>query len=197
MFHVEFRQFPHVARAFNLTREQLDGRLLEPWFGAGAVTLDDHRFTRERGKLKIYEAPELGGEELGLGRGWATVTKAGTDVTDALLAAAELQALRDPVLEQLKDELADRLESAPLSLPDAVRVAARMSPDAASSTALARTEQAVWELLHAGAIDFTRSDQPVDRRDWQELLLDWETWAGPQATTFAIKRSRSSPEANK
>ena len=31
VFHVELRQFPHVARVFNLSREELDARFARPW----------------------------------------------------------------------------------------------------------------------------------------------------------------------
>jgi hypothetical protein len=198
VFHVELRQFPHVARAFNLERNQLEKQILGPWVRRGAATLDDRRFTRDRGKIKIYQAPELGGEELGLGRGWSNVARTGEDVTAALLEAAQREATRDPAVEQLKGELLPRLEQTlPLPLPDAVRVAAALQPAVSSSTALARAEQAVWELLHENAIELLAEHQPVERQRWQSLLLDWETWAGAHATTFAIRRARSSPEANR
>ena len=41
MFHVELRQFLHVARAFNLTREELDARILHPWVNGGSIALQD------------------------------------------------------------------------------------------------------------------------------------------------------------
>ncbi len=86
MFHVELRQFPHQTRAFNLTREQLDARILRPWVSDGAVELDDRRWSSERAKLTVYEGPELSPDQLGLGRGWANVTRAGEDVTARVLA---------------------------------------------------------------------------------------------------------------
>ena len=45
VFHVELRQFPHQTRAFNLTREELDARILGPWVSAGGVELDDRRWS--------------------------------------------------------------------------------------------------------------------------------------------------------
>ena len=59
MFHVELRQFPHQARAFNLTRDQLDARILGPWTSGRAIELDDRRWAPDRAKLTIYEGPEL------------------------------------------------------------------------------------------------------------------------------------------
>src|SRR5207302_4612588 len=57
VFHVELRQFPHQARAFNLTREQLDGQSLAPWISGAPTELDDRRWSLERAKLTIYERP--------------------------------------------------------------------------------------------------------------------------------------------
>ena len=198
MFHVELRQFPHVARAFNLSREELEERVLGPWVREGAATLDERRFTRDRGKIKVFQAPELGGEQLGLGRGWANVAKAGEDVTTALLEEAQREAARDPALEQLKAELLARAQqTAALPLPDAVRLAAALHPGGAPSAALARAEQAIWELLHEAEIELLAESQPVQRQRWQPVLLDWDAWAGAHATTFAIRRSRSSSDANR
>ena len=46
MFHVELRQFPHVARMFNLSREELEARILGPWLAGRELELDqplEHR----------------------------------------------------------------------------------------------------------------------------------------------------------
>ena len=44
MFHVELRQFPHVTRSFNLTREELDAARAAPVGGGAAIELDDRRW---------------------------------------------------------------------------------------------------------------------------------------------------------
>ena len=72
MFHLELRQFPHVARAFNLTREQLDASVLRPLVAGRLVRWDDRNWSPEKVKLAIYEGPELVIEEIGMGRGWGT-----------------------------------------------------------------------------------------------------------------------------
>ena len=59
VFHVQFRQFPNVARAFNLTREELDSRILGPWARGEPIQWSDRRWSPERAKLTIYEGPEL------------------------------------------------------------------------------------------------------------------------------------------
>ena len=49
MFHLELRQFPHVACAFNLSEAEL-WRIVEPWSRAEWI---------EVGDLKLYEFSEL------------------------------------------------------------------------------------------------------------------------------------------
>lgn len=88
MFHVELRQFPHTARAFNLSRERLHGQILVPWVRGKFVELDSQTFAPERAKLKIYEGPELQTVDMGMGRGWQNVMRKGEDVTDRELKAA-------------------------------------------------------------------------------------------------------------
>jgi hypothetical protein len=43
MFHVELRQFPHQTRAFNLSREELDDRIVGPWIEGAPIEMDDYR----------------------------------------------------------------------------------------------------------------------------------------------------------
>lgn len=178
MFHVELRQFPHQARAFNLTREQLDARILRPWVSDGGVELEDRRWSAERAKLTIYEGPELPGDQLGLGRGWANVTRAGQDVTARVLAERARPA---PVVE-LKREVLDRCVYGPLALGRLVALTVERYPQSRASERLALCEQAVWELLHEGSVRLLRAGAPVERAGWQEVLLRWEAWSGDAAT---------------
>jgi len=88
VFHVELRQFPHVARAFNLSREQLEARIVGPWLAGTAVRWDERRWEPDRARLTIYDAPELRPDQIGMGRGWGNVTKSGQEVTATLLERA-------------------------------------------------------------------------------------------------------------
>jgi glyoxylase I family protein len=92
VFHVELRQFPHTARAFNLTHDQVHGRFVVPWRRGQMVELDEQMFAPERAKLKIYEGPKLEMVDLGMGRGWQNVTRTGVDVTERELQAAVVPA---------------------------------------------------------------------------------------------------------
>ena len=177
MFHVQVRQFPHLARAFNLTRGELDARLVEPWIAGRPVELQDRRWSPERARLTIYEGPELGVEEIGLGRGWANVTRSGAEVTEAVLAAARRQVEAPLPPQALKREIVARRARGPLGLGDVVALAG--SGGLRASARLAAAEQAVWELLHEGAIALVRGSTALTREQWQPVLLSWEAWRDP------------------
>jgi hypothetical protein len=183
VFHVELRQFPHQARAFNLTREQLDAWIVKPWVSDGGVELDERRWSSERAKLTIYEGPELPPDQLGLGRGWANVTRAGEDVTAQVLSERAQPA---PVAE-LKREVVDRCAYAPLTLGRLVELTGERYPQSRVSERLALCEQATWELLHEGSVRLVRAGAPVGRAGWQDLLLRWEAWSGDAVTLVRVE----------
>ena len=55
MFHVELRQFPHQTRSFNMTREELDDRIVGPWLAREPIELDEYKWLPDRATLTIYE----------------------------------------------------------------------------------------------------------------------------------------------
>lgn len=172
MFHVELRQFPHQARAFNLTRSELEARILGPWMSGAEVELDGHRFSPQRARLTIYEGAELSGDQRGLGRGWANVTRQGEDVTARLLA----EVAQPPAVAEFKRSLLACCADAPVALRRVIELAGERYPQARISERLALGEQAVWELLHEGAVALMSAGAPVAREDWQGALLRWEAW---------------------
>ena len=181
MFHVELRQFPNQTRAFNLSREELEVRILQPWVSGVAVELDDRRWAPDRARLTIYEGPALAGDQLGLGRGWSNVTRTGENVTARLLA----EVAQPPPVASLKHELVARLASGSLSLSDVVELVGEAYPQARVSERIALCEQAVWELLHEGAVQLTRAGAPVGREEWQPVLLSWGAWCGEELAITA------------
>lgn len=178
MFHVELRQFPHQARAFNLTREQLDARIVGPWASGTAIDLDDRRWSPERAKLTIYEGPQLAPEDLGMGRGWGNVTRDGEDVTARVLA----ERAQPGALAELKRDVLDRCAYGPVAIGRLVEFTAERYPQARVSERLALCEEAVWRLLHAGELQLVRSGSPVTSDEWQAVLLSWEAWRGERVT---------------
>lgn len=168
MFHVELRRFPHVARAFNLTQEELQTRIVSPWVAGRPFELEDRRWEPERTRLAILEGPELPPADMGLGRGWATAARAGQDVTERVLEAA-----RNSV-ERFKETLTAH---GPLRLAEVVELAGRSHPETRVSDRLALAERAVWELLHMGRLILVGPGGPLDREGWGPALLSWEAWA--------------------
>jgi hypothetical protein len=179
-FHLELRQFPHTARAFNLSREELHARFVSPWTHGDVVELDEQKFAPERARLTIYEGPRLPTEELGYGRGWGNATRTGEDVTDRELgtwqATAPASDSRGPVTA-LKDELAALCEVGTVTVPQALALATGAAPRARVSARLAMAEQAVWELLHEGRLNLLRAGgEPLRKEEWEAALLASATW---------------------
>jgi hypothetical protein len=178
VFHVELRQFPHQARAFNLTRSELEARVLGPWVSGSEVELGDHRFSPERARLTIYEGPELAADQRGLGRGWANATRQGEDVTAQLLS----EVAQPSAVAEFKRAVLDRCAASPVALADVVSLAGERYPQARLSERIALGEQAVWGLLHEGAVSLVRGGVPIVREDWQGVLLEWEAWRADRVT---------------
>ncbi len=177
MFHIELRQFPHVARAFNLTADELERRFVRPWIRQEAIDLDDRRWSPDRATLTIYEAPELRRDQIGMGRGWANVTRSGEDVTEPVLGDAV--APRSSV-QLLKEEIESRCADDALSIADVRWLADERLPGRRVSERVAVAEQAVWELLHHGRLSMISAGNPDDTLAadlWQPILLSWETWS--------------------
>jgi hypothetical protein len=185
MFHIELRQFPHQARAFNLTRAELETRIIGPWASGQAIELDDRRWSPDRARLTIYEGPHLDTDQLGMGRGWGNATRDGEDVTERLLAAGEETQATAPAAE-LKREVVDRCAYGPLPLRSLVELTGERYPHARLSERIALCEQAVWELLHEGGVELIRADQAVAREEWQQVLLSWEAWRGDRVSVDRV-----------
>ncbi|MGZ4186459.1 MAG: hypothetical protein ACXVUE_07565 [Solirubrobacteraceae bacterium] len=184
MFHVELRQFPHQARALNLSREELESRILEPWVTGAPIAMQDRRWTSEKAKLTILEGPELRPDEIGLGRGWNNATRSGTDVTETLLE--EAQHIREAPADELKEAIIAACAGSPIALAQVVTVAAAREPQRRPSEVLGAAEQAVWELLHAGRLRLLRHSEEVGREHWQPVLLSWSSWMCADVTVEAI-----------
>jgi len=166
VYHVQLRQFPNVARLFNLTREELDQRILLSWVAGRAVDVDDRRWSPDRARLTVIEGRRLGPEEIGIGRGWSNATRTGEDVSARLLEElARTSRLARPVVEELKQELLTRMMQGGLPVHMALPLAGERHPGWRVSDLLALAETAVWELLHQGRLHMVRGGVVVTPRD--------------------------------
>ncbi len=175
MFHLELRQFPHVVRVFNLSRDELDSRFARPWASGSPIEHEDRRWTPDRARMTIYEGRELRPDEIGLGRGWPTVGKTGQEVTETVLAGAQRGAEARSTIGTFK-AMVQAAAATPLSFGEVIELAIREYPQWRASQQLALAEQSVWEMLHQGAMILSDLDGPVDRERWPEILLSWSTW---------------------
>lgn len=189
MFHVEVRQFPNVTRAFNLGEAELREHILGPWLAGAKVALNDRSWLPEKAKLTIYEGPQIRSEEMGLGRGWANVTRTGREVTEALLAQAHTasRSQLDVAADGLKGEIVERAAHGGVALAEVLRLANAGYPDWRVSERVALAERSVWELLHQGEVRMLRGGNPVDAGRWEAIVLSWETWSGEPAARAVLE----------
>ena len=177
MYHLELRQFPHVARVFNLDREALDSQFVRPWVSGEMIDHGDRRWPPERTKLTVLEGPQVHTDELGLGRGWGAATRAARDVTDAVIAEATRGARSRPEIVALKTAV-EEVVTRSLALRDVIDLASAGHPGWRASEQLSLAEQALWELLHEGRLELLRDGQLVPTEGWQEVLLSFPAWTG-------------------
>jgi hypothetical protein len=181
MFHVELRQFPYATRAFNLDREELERRFLGPWLREETIEYGERHWSRDRATMTIYEGPALRPDQIGLGRGWANVTRTGTEVTKALLAEPAPEAVRalseQAAVRVCKDAILAQLASEPVSLRAVLAIVDEQIGNRRASARLALAEQAVWELLHGRLASLEwASGATIAGSDWLAALIPWDTW---------------------
>lgn len=189
MYHVELRQFPHTARAFNLELEEVHRRFVGPWVAGQMIEYDDRRWPPERSRMKILEGPAIGADEVGLGRGWANASRRCRDVTDPIIADAKRGARARPELEALKDAIAE-VATKQIRFTDVMALAAAAQPLWRASEQLALAEEAVWEMLHHARLAMVRDGRPVARDAWQSIVLSWETWTGTGPDDVGLRAAR-------
>jgi hypothetical protein len=187
VFHVEVRQFPNVARTFNLSEAELNAKVLIPWTRGQLVLMGERQWEPARSKLIVLEGRELRTEEMGLGRGWSNISRDSEDVTERVLAAVQTVggAQAPGVAATFKGEVRAQCATNRLAVNQVMGLANSRHPEWRVSERLALAEQAVWELLHEGRLTMLRripgdaepDYTPADRSEWQPALLAWATWS--------------------
>ncbi len=195
MFHLELRQFPHVARAFNLSREELDRRFARPWVTGIEIEHDDRRWAPAKAKLVIYEGRSWASRSSASGAAGPRWARTALEVTETVLAEAGRDAEGRSTLEVVKAAVRGAART-PLALPEVIAMIGADYPSWRPSEQLAMAEQAVWELLHQGICCLRGPDGPIESERWSEILLSWRTWTGDGAGATTVPRLsiRSTPD---
>jgi hypothetical protein len=85
-YHLELRQFPHVARRFNQSEQQVLA-LAKPWVGEEWIEEAERKWNMNEATLTILEGPKLSMADLAMGRGWRNAQRRSGDVTERVLSA--------------------------------------------------------------------------------------------------------------
>jgi hypothetical protein len=189
VFHVEVRQFPNVTRSFNLSEAELSAKVLVPWVGKQVFVLGEREWEPAKAKLTVLEGRELRRDEMGLGRGWANISRDAANVTERVLAQAQANpggvAVASGEATAFKEVVRMQCATDRLAIHQVMWLANSRHPEWRVSERLALAEKAVWELLHEGRLIMLRrvavksgsEYPPVDRTQWQRVLLSWATWS--------------------
>lgn len=78
----------HHARLFNLSREELRTRVLEPWLAGRTFELAEGEWAPRESSLKILEGRHLDNPDLAFGQGWSNAERSAEDVTARELESA-------------------------------------------------------------------------------------------------------------
>jgi hypothetical protein len=95
MFHVEINAGFHRARVFNLNREDLAAKVIEPWLEDRTIEMGDREWEPRESSLSILEGPRMETTDLSFGQGWANAERASKNVTRDVLAQAPPPSLPD------------------------------------------------------------------------------------------------------
>jgi hypothetical protein len=106
-FHVEISVPMRHARVFNLDREDLIAKVVEPWLANRKIEMGDREWVPEESSLRILEGPHMEPPDLSFGQGWANAERKSDEVTRELLAAAPRPTAPDAFL--IEAESPDRL----------------------------------------------------------------------------------------
>jgi hypothetical protein len=94
-FHVEISAGFHRARVFNLSRQDLLAKVVEPWLQERQIELGDRQWEPRQSSLKILQGEEMESGDLAFGQGWANAERASENVTRAVLAQAPAPSVPD------------------------------------------------------------------------------------------------------
>jgi hypothetical protein len=200
MYHVELRESPQRAHAFNLDAARLHAEVVNPWLAGQIFEFGGSEWVPQRMGVVILEGPELPLHSLGMGRGWNNAVRGSKDVTKEVLEAAQAAnagrtsataragAGRAPDIE--RDILA-RCAVGPLSLPAVWDRAEIVAPDASAGERLVLAEAALNHLLAEGHVELCRGEDrgaaslPPSEAD--AVLRAREAWSTERSSGLFVR----------
>lgn len=137
-FHVELTSPKNRARVFNLSPEELQSAVIEPWLAGRTFELAEYEWLPSESSLKILEGRRLEGPDLALGQGWGNAERSAENVTKRVLAEAPPPRLPDAFAVEselpeatVAEMLADR-DARPLAWPEATEKIDGRDPEVAA-----------------------------------------------------------------
>ncbi|MGH2974964.1 MAG: hypothetical protein ACRDLL_08880 [Solirubrobacterales bacterium] len=94
-FHVELSSSMSHARVFNLSHEELQATVIEPWLANRPFELAESKWTPSESSLKILEGRHLDNPDLAFGQGWSNAERTAENVTRHVLEAAPTPRMPD------------------------------------------------------------------------------------------------------
>ena len=87
-FHVQLSSPMSHARLFNLSREELREKVLDPWLAGRPFELAESEWDPRESSLTILEGRHLDNPDLAFGQGWSNAERSAEDVTRRELESA-------------------------------------------------------------------------------------------------------------
>jgi hypothetical protein len=106
-FHVEISGSIRHARVFNLSREDLMAKVVEPWLDDRPIEMGEREWHPRESSLKILDGPEMGTPDLSFGQGWSNAERSSQNVTHEVLRTAP--APRVPDAFMIESELPEEV----------------------------------------------------------------------------------------
>jgi hypothetical protein len=88
VFHIEISAGVHRARVFNLDREDVMAKVVQPWLEDRIIVMGDREWEPRKATLKVLAGPQMQNADLSFGQGWANAERASENVTREFLATA-------------------------------------------------------------------------------------------------------------
>lgn len=195
MYHVELREFPHNAHAFNLDASRLEATIVGPFVRGEVFNFGDYEWVPQRTALTILEGPELPLHQLGLGRGWARAQHSAKDVTDAILVSARERRPPDsaPMRSRgIERQILEHCAVTPVHLNQIWLLAETAEPEASAGELLVLAERSLGQLLSEGLVEVCRGEGPdapaLSSDEVKALLRAAGAWSGTQAGAIFVRR---------